>query len=177
MARKAATVRMPTCAQTANKASPAGDPAEAGFTPPAEAGFTLVEMLVAMLILSLVGLTLARFQTFQMHSTASLAMGAAGKLAADNLAIDLLVAPAAPTTAQSGVAEVGGRPWYWQVTPAPPPDPRERAAEVPVHDPDPDEHHGGDDADLSDGVGRAGGAGLVGHGRHATRFGEDGSGP
>lgn len=123
MARKAATVRMPTCAQTANKASPAGDPAEAGFTPPAEAGFTLVEMLVAMLILSLVGLTLARFQTFQMHSTASLAMGAAGKLAADNLAIDLLVAPAAPTTAQSGVAEVGGRPWYWQVTPAPPPDP------------------------------------------------------
>ena len=115
MARKAATVRMRTCALTRNRR----------FTrvKSAEAGFTLVEMLVAMLILSLVGLTLARFQSFQMRSTASLAVGAAGRLAADNLAIDLLVAPAAPAAATTGVTEVAGRPWYWQVTPQPAPDP------------------------------------------------------
>ena len=88
-----------------------------------EAGFALVEMLVAMLILSLVGLTLARFQTFQLQGTASLAAAASARLAADNLAIDLLVAPAAPLSAESGVADVGGRQWHWQVTPAPAPDP------------------------------------------------------
>jgi general secretion pathway protein I len=88
-----------------------------------EAGFTLIEMLVAMLLLSLVGLTLARFQTFQIRGAASLAASAAARLAADNLAIDLLVAPAAPVATERGVVEVGGRPWHWQVTPAPPPDP------------------------------------------------------
>ena len=106
---------MPTCVPTkADRPSRQRNP---------EAGFTLIEMLVAMLLLSLVGLTLARFQTFQLQGTASLAASAAARLAADNLAIDLLVAPAAPVAAERGIVDVGGRPWHWQVTPAPPPDP------------------------------------------------------
>lgn len=76
-----------------------------------------------MLILSLVGLTLARFQTFQLKGTASLATTAAARLAADNLAIDLLVAPGAPLAPETGSTEIAGRQWYWAVTPAPSPDP------------------------------------------------------
>lgn len=88
-----------------------------------EAGFALVEMLVAMLLLSLVGLTLARFQTFQLAGTASVAAAAAARLEADNRVVDVLAAPEAPAEAQSGVAENFGRQWQWTVEPAPPPDP------------------------------------------------------
>lgn len=88
-----------------------------------EAGFALIEMLVAMLLLSLVGLTLARFQTFQLAGTASVAAAAAARLEADNKVIDVLAAPEAPAGPESGVSENFGRQWQWTVEPAPPPDP------------------------------------------------------
>ncbi|MGQ5702423.1 type II secretion system protein [Sandaracinobacteroides sp. A072] len=87
-----------------------------------EQGFALIEMLVAMVLLSLVGLTLARFQTFQLSGTASLAAAAAARLEADNIAIDMLAAPLAPTAPTSGTSLNGGRSWHWTATPAPTPD-------------------------------------------------------
>lgn len=90
---------------------------------PAEAGFALIEMLVAMLLLSLVGLTLARFQTFQLAGTASVMAASAARLEADNRVIDVLAAPDAPTGPESGISENFGRQWQWTVEPAPPPDP------------------------------------------------------
>lgn len=94
--------------------------AEAGL---AEAGFTLIEMLVAMLILSLVGLTLARFQTFQLSGTASLATAAGARLEADNRAVDVLAAPAAPMAVETGTSFNAGREWHYSLTPGPAPDP------------------------------------------------------
>ena len=91
--------------------------------PAGEAGFTLIEMLVAMLLLSLVGLTLARFQTFQLAGTASVAAATAARLEADNKVIDMLAAPEAPTGVESGVSENFGRQWHWTVEPAAAPDP------------------------------------------------------
>ncbi|MGL6044659.1 MAG: type II secretion system minor pseudopilin GspI [Sandaracinobacteroides sp.] len=88
-----------------------------------EAGFTLIEMLVAMVLLSLVGLTLARFQSFQMRGAAGLAVSAGARLEADNRAVDVMVAPAAPAATESGTSENAGRTWHWTVTPGPPPDP------------------------------------------------------
>lgn len=88
-----------------------------------EAGFTLVEMLVAMLLLGLVGLTLARFQTFQLAGTAGLATSAAARVEADNLAIDALIAPGAPLAEQEGSSLNAGRQWHWRLTPGPSPDP------------------------------------------------------
>lgn len=82
----------------------------------AESGFALIEMLVAMLLLSLVGLTLARFQTFQLGGAASLATSAAARLEADNIAIDIMVAPHAPTGTRSGTSHNAGHDWYWQTT-------------------------------------------------------------
>jgi type II secretion system protein I len=88
-----------------------------------EAGFALIEMLVAMLLLSLVGLTLARFQTFQLAGTASVAAAAAARLEADNRVIDVLAAPEAPTAPESGISENFGRQWHWTVEPGTVPDP------------------------------------------------------
>jgi prepilin-type N-terminal cleavage/methylation domain-containing protein len=88
-----------------------------------EAGFSLVEMLVAMLLLSLVGITLARFQTFQLQGTARLAMAAGAGIEADNLAVDLLSATDAPTRAFAGTRRNGGRDWHFAVAPGPSPDP------------------------------------------------------
>ncbi len=90
---------------------------------PAEAGFTLVEMLVAMLLLSLVGLTLARFQTFQLAGTSGLASAAGARLLADNIAVDLLVSPEVPTAPEEGEVNNAGRSWRFRVTPGPSPDP------------------------------------------------------
>jgi type II secretion system protein I len=88
-----------------------------------EAGFALVEMLVAMLLLSLVGLTLVRFQSFQLAGTAGLAAAAAARLEADNRAIDVLAAPFAPAAPESGTSLNAGREWAWTATPGASPDP------------------------------------------------------
>ncbi|MFN3592157.1 MAG: type II secretion system protein [Thermaurantiacus sp.] len=87
-------------------------------------GFTLVEMLVAMLLLSLVGLALAQFQTFQLSGTQRLSAAALARLEADNLVVDLLSAREAPRVPLSGSSSNGGRTLAWQVTPTRPADPR-----------------------------------------------------
>lgn len=103
---------MPTCAAT-----PAERRRDAR-----EGGFALIEMLVAMLLLSLVGLTLARFQTFQLAGTADMTMIAAARLEADNIAIDLMAAPQAMTESRSGTSSNAGRNWYWQTVSGTTPD-------------------------------------------------------
>jgi general secretion pathway protein I len=87
-------------------------------------GFTLVEMLVAMLLLSLVGLALVQFQTFQLAGTQRLSATALARLEADNLVVDLLSARNAPREPVSGVSGNGGRSFVWQVTASRPEDPR-----------------------------------------------------
>lgn len=86
-------------------------------------GFTLVEMLVAMMLLGLVGLALVRFQTFQIAGSGTLALAAAARLEADNRVVDLLAARHAPTGAMEGVSNNVGRQWYWRAVPGPSPDP------------------------------------------------------
>lgn len=88
-----------------------------------EQGFTLVEMLVALLLLSLVGVSLAQFQTFQLGGASRIAAASVARLEADNRAIDLLVAPQAPTSVVAGVSQNAGRTWHWVATPAGSPDP------------------------------------------------------
>jgi type II secretion system protein I len=86
-----------------------------------EAGFTLIEMLVAMVLLSLVGITLARFQTFQLSGASGLALSTAARLEADNLAVDMLAAQGAPTAPTSGSSVNAGRTWHYSITPGPAP--------------------------------------------------------
>lgn len=90
---------------------------------PDDAGFALVEMLVALAILSLVGLTLARFQTFQLRGGTSITLAAGARIEADNRIVDALVMPRAPTRPIEGESENLGRRWHWAMLPAPPPEP------------------------------------------------------
>jgi Tfp pilus assembly protein PilV len=80
-------------------------------------------MLVAMVLLSLVGLTLARFQTFQLSGAANLATAAAARLEADNLAVDILASPTAPAGPSDGVSSNAGREWHYSISTGPSPDP------------------------------------------------------
>jgi type II secretion system protein I len=89
----------------------------------AEGGFTLVETLVALLLLGLVGLALVRFQTVQIAASGRLALGAGAQLEADNRAVDFQVAGDVPRGPVSGVSSNLGRTWFWTATPGPSPDP------------------------------------------------------
>lgn len=87
-------------------------------------GFTLVEVLVALLLLGLAGLTLLRFQTLQINAANRLGLAAVARLEADNRAVDLLAAAVAPESALQGVSHNAGRQWYWRAVPGPSPDPQ-----------------------------------------------------
>lgn len=90
--------------------------------PPGEGGFTIVEMLVAMLLMGLVGLTLVRFQTFQMAGAGQVATAALARMEADNRAIDLSVQQRAIDGPVTGTSDNGGVNLYWTATPMPPPE-------------------------------------------------------
>ena len=75
-------------------------------------GFTLLEMLVALAVLSIAALALVRLDAFTVRSTARLTQGALARAVANNRAVDLLSDPAAPAigNAREGVRN-GGAAW------------------------------------------------------------------
>jgi general secretion pathway protein I len=75
-------------------------------------GFTLLEMLVALAVLSIAALALVRLDAFTVRSTARLTEGTLARVVANNQAVDLLTDPAPPAigTARAGVTN-GGIAW------------------------------------------------------------------
>jgi general secretion pathway protein I len=75
-------------------------------------GFTLLEMLVALAVLSIAALALVRLDAFTVQSTAQLTSGALARVVANNRAVDLLTdaAPPAIGAARETVAN-GGINW------------------------------------------------------------------
>ena len=80
-----------------------------------EAGFTLLEMLVALSILSLAALALVRLDAFTVRSTGDLAASNAARIVAANAAVDVLTDPAPPAigAASEAVTNAG---LAWTVT-------------------------------------------------------------
>jgi type II secretion system protein I len=94
-----------------------GRPGETG-----SAGFTLVEVLVALVLLALVGITLAEFQTMQAGGALRLQAGSLARIEADNRAIETMLAGSAPGGQLSGETVNGGMAFRWEATPGPSPD-------------------------------------------------------
>lgn len=75
-------------------------------------GFTLLEMLVALAVLSIAALALVRLDAFTIRSTAQLDSDMVAGIVAANAAADVLTDPAPPTIGTSSEAvSNGGRAW------------------------------------------------------------------
>ena len=84
----------------------------ARFCTDSETGFTLLEMLVAVSVLSIAALALVRLDAFTLRSTADLTANTTAQIVAGNKAVDLTTDPAAPSigVATDGVSN-GGQTW------------------------------------------------------------------
>jgi general secretion pathway protein I len=69
--------------------------------PAAQSGFTLLEMLVALAVLSIAALALVRLDAFTVRSSADLDLRMVARIVAANAAADALTDPAPPTIGQS----------------------------------------------------------------------------
>jgi general secretion pathway protein I len=79
-----------------------------------EAGFTLIELMVALAVFSLVALTLLKLQGTVVRNSGEIAARATGQIVAHNLAVELLTDPRAPSLGrEQGTTENGGQSWRW----------------------------------------------------------------
>lgn len=98
-----------------------------------EAGFTLVEMLVALAILSLAALALLRLNGAVAANGARLGTQAGAQIVARNLAVEALTDPVPPTLGQAGGVVVnGGQRWTWTRITGPSPEPRIQMIQIAV---------------------------------------------
>jgi general secretion pathway protein I len=77
-------------------------------------GFTLIEMLVALSVLSLAALALIRLEGATLRTTADLRTRTLGQVVTRNLAVETLTDPSAPALGTtSGQVVNGGLTWRW----------------------------------------------------------------
>ncbi len=79
-----------------------------------EDGFTLVELMVALAIFSLVALTLLKLEGTIVRNSGEIASQAMGQIVAHNMAVETIIDPRAPPLGKTeGVTDNGGRNWKW----------------------------------------------------------------
>lgn len=79
---------------------------------PAEHGFTLLEMLVALSIISIAALTLVRLDAYAVRTAGDLDESSVAGIVAQNRAVELWTDPAPPTIGASSMAvSNAGRDW------------------------------------------------------------------
>jgi general secretion pathway protein I len=79
-----------------------------------EHGFTLIELMVALAVFSLVALTLIKLQGAILRNSGEIATRNVGQIVAHNLAVGTLTDPRAPSLGLSeGTVVNGGQNWRW----------------------------------------------------------------
>ncbi|MGH6650901.1 MAG: type II secretion system minor pseudopilin GspI [Sphingopyxis sp.] len=82
------------------------------FSPSGENGFTLLEMLVALSIISIAALTLVRLDAFAVRTAGDLDETTIAGIVAQNRAVELWTDPAPPTIGSSAIGvSNAGRNW------------------------------------------------------------------
>lgn len=80
-------------------------------------GFTLIEVLVALAILSIVMLALLRLMTVDGATAVQIEDRLAAEIVAENAAVDAMVEPGAPDLGvETGSTNLDGRVWEWTRT-------------------------------------------------------------
>ena len=84
------------------------------MTGPAEQGFTLIEVLVALAVMSLDVLALLNLAGENTRAASATETRAIGAVVAENRAVEDMAAPAPPVLGESsGVETAAGRAWRW----------------------------------------------------------------
>lgn len=100
-----------------------------------EKGFTLIELMVALAIFSLVALTLLKLQGAIVRNSGEIASQAMGQVVAHNMAVETLTDPRAPAIGKAdGVTDNAGRRWTWVRTTASTADPRLVRIDIAIKD-------------------------------------------
>ena len=100
-----------------------------------ERGFTLVELMVALAIFSLVALTLLKLEGAIVRNSGEIASHAMGQIVAHNMAVETITDPRAPPLGKAeGVTDNGGRNWSWKRTTASTADARLVRIDIEIRD-------------------------------------------
>lgn len=98
-------------------------------------GFTLIELMVALAIFSLVALTLLKLQGAIVRNSGEIRSQAMGQVVVHNMAVELLTDPHAPALGkEEGVTQNGGANWSWTRTTRSTADPRLVRIDIAVQD-------------------------------------------
>ncbi len=99
----------------------------------ARRGFTLLEVLVALLLLSLALVAMVRLAGLEARATAQLRDGTMGQWVAANVVAETRLRTAFPALGRSnGETTLGGRRWRWTLDVEPTEEPRVRRLDVVV---------------------------------------------
>jgi general secretion pathway protein I len=98
-------------------------------------GFSLIELLVALAVFSLAVMALINLAGENARAASALETRALASVVAENRAVEVSAAPAAPPVGvQAGEEEAGGRRWRWVRRVGPTPDPDVLRVDISVYE-------------------------------------------
>lgn len=97
-------------------------------------GFTLLEVLVALVVVAVAVAALGRAGSQVLHGQAELEQRTVALWVADNALAELRLDPAMTPGRRQGSADMAGRSWYWDMLIQPAPGGEMLRVDVAVHD-------------------------------------------
>jgi general secretion pathway protein I len=80
----------------------------------AKAGFTLIETLIALMLIAMAGTALVALRAQTVRATAMLQEQSYAQIVADTIASEEWLDRSGTVDAETGIERAGGRDWFWQ---------------------------------------------------------------